>query len=89
MKNDFASLEGIVESIGSDVLDSNERATNEEYFYPGSIKLNSQSLLLTNGKVLPLQVGMSLKANIKLRKATFLQIFLGRFGDKANSLRSI
>ena len=32
--NDFAPIEGLVESIGSDVLDSNERVTNEEYFYP-------------------------------------------------------
>ena len=87
--NDFAPIEGIVESIGSDVLDSNERETNEEYFFPGRIKLNSQSLLLTNGKKLPLQVGMSLKANIKLRKVSYLKLLLGSFRDKAESIKSI
>ena len=87
--NDFAPIEGIVESIGSDVLDSNERATNEEYFFPGRIKLNSQSLLLTNGKKLPLQVGMSLNANIKLRKVSYLKLLLGSFRDKAESIKSI
>mgnify|MGYP001396833078 FL=1 len=87
--NDFASLEGIVESIGSDVLDPNEREIIEEYFFPGSIKLNSQSLLLSNGNELPLQVGMSLKANIKLRKVSYLKLLLGSFRDKADSIKKI
>ena len=87
--NDFAPIKGIVESIGSDVLDSNERETNEEYFFPGRIKLNSQSLLLTNGNKLPLQVGMSLNANIKLRKVSYLKLLLGSFRDKAESIKSI
>ena len=86
--NDFAPLEGIVESIGSDVLDLNEE-NNQEYFFPGRIKLNSQSLRLTNGNKLPLQVGMSLNANIKLRKVSYLKILLGSFRDKAESIKSI
>ena len=87
--NDFATLEGIVESIGSDVLDSNEQEINEEYFFPGRIKLNSQSLILTNGNKLPLQVGMSLKANIKLRKVSYLKLLLGSFKDKTESIQVI
>ena len=86
--NDFAPLEGVVESIGSDVLDLNEE-NNQEYFFPGSIKLNSQSLLLSNGDELPLQVGMSLKANIKLRKVSYLKLLLGSFRDKAELIKSI
>ena len=86
--NDFAPLEGIVDSIGSDVLDLNEE-NNQEYFFPGSIKLNSQSLLLNNGNELPLQVGMSLNANIKLRKVSYLKLLLGSFRDKAESIKSI
>ena len=86
--NDFAPLKGIVDSIGSDVLDLNEENT-QEYFFPGSIKLNSQSLLLKNGNELPLQVGMSLKANIKLRKVSYLKLLLGSFRDKADSIKSI
>ncbi len=86
--NDFAPLEGVVESIGSDVLDLNEE-NNQEYFFPGSIKLNSQSLFLNNGNELPLQVGMSLKANIKLRKVSYLKLLLGSFRDKADSIKRI
>ena len=86
--NDFAPLKGIVDSIGSDVLDLNEQ-NNQEYFFPGSIKLNSQSLILNNGNELPLQVGMSLKANIKLRKVSYLKLLLGSFRDKAESIQGI
>jgi len=86
--NDFAPVKGIVDSIGSDVLDLNAENT-QEYFFPGSIKLNSQSLLLKNGNELPLQVGMSLKANIKLRKVSYLKLLLGSFRDKADSIKSI
>ena len=84
--NDFAPLGGIIYSIGSDVLDLNEE-NNQEYFFSGSIKLNSQSLLLNNGNELPLQVGMSLKANIKLRKVSYLKLLLGSFRDKAESIK--
>ena len=87
--NDFAPLEGVVESIGSDVLDLNVEENNKEYFFPGSIKLNSQTLLLNDGNQLPLQVGMSLKANIKLRKVSYLKLLLGSFRDKAESIKSI
>jgi len=38
---------------------------------------------------LPLQVGMSLRASIKLRKVSYLQLLLGSFKDKADSLRKI
>ena len=53
------------------------------------IKLNSQSLILTNGKELPLKVGMSLQANIKLRKVSYLKLLLGSFRDKSESIQGI
>jgi HlyD family secretion protein len=51
--------------------------------------LNSQQFRLRSGQVLPLQVGMSLTANIKLRKVSYLQLLLGSFQDKAESLRRL
>ena len=53
------------------------------------IKASLQSLILSNGNKLPLQVGMSLKANIKLRKVSYLKLLLGSFRDKAESIKSI
>lgn len=86
---DFGVLEGKVKSVGSDALPPDQQKQRNEYRYPTTIKLSSQQLKIKSGKKLPLQVGMSLTANIKLRKVTYLQLLMGSFQDKADSLRQI
>jgi HlyD family secretion protein len=86
---DFGVLQGSVRQLGSDALPPDPSRQEVEYLFPATIKLASQQLKLKGGQRLPLQVGMSLTANIKLRKVTYLQMLLGGFKDKANSLRRI
>ena len=83
--NDFGALEGRVKRIGSDALPPDEK--NPIYRFPAEISLSAQALKLKDGTRLPLQVGMSLRANIKLRKVTYLQLLLGSFQDKASALK--
>jgi hemolysin D len=84
---DFGVLDGTLKSIGSDALPPDER--NQTYRFPAVIALNSQQFRVKSGQELPLQVGMSLTANIKLRKVTYLQLLLGEFKDKTESLRRL
>ena len=84
---DFGVLEGKVKSIGSDALPPSQIDNRPEYRYPAMIQLDSQQLKLKDGQVLPLQVGMSLISNIKLRKVSYLQLLLGTFQEKVDSLR--
>lgn len=86
---DFGVLEGEVKSIGSDALPPNQADNRPEYRYPAMIQLSSQQLKIKGGEQLPLQVGMSLTSNIKLRKVSYLQLLLGTFQDKVDSLRQI
>ena len=86
---DFGVLEGNVQQLGSDALEPDPTKQLLEYRYPATIKLESQLLKLKNGKQLKLQPGMSLSANIKLRKVSYLQLLLGGFRDKANSLQQL
>jgi hemolysin D len=86
---DFGVLEGTVRQVGSDALPPDPAKQETEYRYPALIQLRSQQLKLKGGKALPLQVGMSLTAHIKLRKVSYLQLLLGGFKDKADSLRRI
>jgi hemolysin D len=86
---DFGVLEGKVLQVGSDALPPDAQQNRDEYRYPTTIQLANQQLKLKSGRQLPLQVGMSLTANIKLRKVTYLQLLLGSFQDKADSLREI
>ena len=84
---DFGVLEGSVVKVGSDALEPEQ--LNQTYRYPAEIELDSQQLMLRSGQTLPLQVGMSLTANIKLRSVSYLQLLLGSFRDKTDSLRQV
>jgi HlyD family secretion protein len=85
--SDFGVLHGQVRRIGSDALPPDQ--LTQFYRFPVDIRLDTQKLRLRDGQALPLQVGMSLTANIKLRKVTYLQLLLSTFKEKADSLRSI
>ena len=85
--SDFGVLQGSLQRIGSDALPPDQLKQN--YRYPAEIRLSSQQLKLRNGTALPLQVGMSLTANIKLRKVSYLQLLLGEFKDKTDALKRL
>jgi HlyD family secretion protein len=84
---DFGVLQGTVRRIGSDALPPDQ--IKQFARFPVDIRLNSQQLKLKSGQSLPLQVGMSLTANVKLRKVTYLQLLLSTFKEKADALRKI
>ena len=75
--------------IGSDELELGSHQQRRELSFPVTIQLDDQQLRLKSGSSLPLQVGMSLTANIKLRKVSYLQLLLGEFQDKAESLQRL
>ena len=86
--SDFGVIKGTVTRVSTDALKPDPR--NQKGFrYPSNIKLETQYLKTESGKKLPLQAGMSLTANIKLRKVSYLQLLLGTFDSKANSLKEI
>ena len=85
--SDFGVLQGTVRKIGSDALPPDQ--LKQFYRFPVDIRLNSQQLKLKSGASLPLQVGMSITANVKLRKVTYLQLLLSDFKNKADALRRI
>ena len=87
--SDFGVLKGKVTRIGSDALDPDPQGQRRELSFPVIIQLDDQQLKLKSGSTLPLQVGMSLTANIKLRKVSYLQLLLGQFKDKAESLQRL
>ena len=85
---DFGIVKGIVDKISSDAL-APDPQLGKGFRFPADIKLESQTIKLKSGEELPLQAGMSLTANIKLRKVSYLQLLLGTFRDKASSLKKM
>jgi len=86
--SDFGVLEGKVKRIGSDALAPSQSEQRTEYKYPATIELEEQTFELQDGSSLPLQVGMSLSANIKLRKVSYLQLLFSKFESKTDALKS-
>ncbi|MFY7694837.1 MAG: HlyD family secretion protein [Cyanobium sp.] len=84
---DFGVIKGRVRKIGSDSLPPDQ--LKNFYRVPVDIALDTQTLKLKDGTTLPLQVGMSITANVKLRKVTYLQLLLSDFKNKADALRRI
>ena len=85
----FGVIKGKLKNIESDALPLNPNIGRFEYIYPASVMSKKQFLKLNDGSKLKLQVGMSLKANIKLREVTYLQLLFDRFEIKKDSLRRI
>ena len=85
--SDFGVLEGKVTKF-SDALAPSQIEQRNEYKYPATIELEEQTFKLQDGSSLPLQVGMSLSANIKLRKVSYLQLLFSNFEKKTDALKS-
>ena len=87
--SDFGVLEGKVSLIGSDALSPNSAEDIRTFSFPVTIDLSDQFLNLKDGNSLPLQTGMSVTANIKLRKVSYLRLLLSNFKSKTDSLKQI
>lgn len=87
--NDFGVLQGRVARVGSDTLPPDPATGRTTYRFPVIVTLTSQQLRLNNKRPLQLQVGMSLKAHIRLRKVSYFQLLTNSFRSKADALRRI
>ncbi|MBE9202360.1 HlyD family efflux transporter periplasmic adaptor subunit [Synechocystis salina LEGE 06099] len=85
--SEFGGVDGEVEYVGSDALPPDQ--TYQYYRFPVRIKLDSQELV-SQGREIPLQSGMSVTANIKVReKRTVMSIFTELFTKKIESLETV
>lgn len=85
--SEFGDIKGEVVSIGSDALPPDE--IHRYYRFPVKVQLDSQ-LLQTKGREIPLQSGMSVSVNIKVREdRTVMSLFTELFTKKVESLKQV
>ena len=84
---DFGILKGSISFISSNSSKINQN--DNRLFYKARVSLDNQSFETINGKNLDLKPGMSLKANIKLRKLSYLQLIFNTFSDKTKSIKQM
>ena len=84
--NEFGEIDGKIESIGSDVLEPD--SNYNFYRFPITIKLK-ETFIMHKNKELNLKTGMSLTANIVLRKRPVLSLFTERILPFWNGLEQL
>ena len=91
--NDFGYVPAVVERVGSDALTTEEQTRvlgteDKGLFYPATLRLERQSISLHQSQA-PLQAGMSLTANIKLRERRVISLLTGFFDDQRRNLERL
>ncbi len=84
--SEFGDVKGKLMWIGDDALPPDE--IYPFYRFPVKVKLQNQFLLI-NGRKVPLQSGMSINANIKVRSRTVMSIFTDLFSKSVESLKTV
>lgn len=84
--SEFGDIKGQLVWIGSDAEPPD--SIHPYYRFPAKVRLSRQSLLI-NGRQVPLQSGMSVSANIKVRSRTVMSIFTDLFAKSVESLKSV
>ncbi len=84
--SEFGDIKGKLIWIGSDALPPEQ--IRPYYTFPAKVSLNRQTLSV-NGRTVPLQSGMSISTNIKVRDRTVMSIFTDLFSRKTESLKNV
>ena len=84
--SEFGDIKGKLVSVGSDALEPDQ--IHPYYRFPVKVKIDQQ-FMGVKGKQVPLQSGMSLNTNIKLRSRTVMSIFTDLFVKQTESLKTV
>ena len=84
--SEFGDIKGKLVWIGSDALPPDQ--IYQYYRFPAKVRLEQQSLLI-NGRKVPLQSGMGVSTNVKLRERTVMSIFTDMFSSSVESLKTV
>ncbi|MBD2775713.1 HlyD family efflux transporter periplasmic adaptor subunit [Iningainema tapete] len=84
--SEFGDIKGKLVSLGSDALPPDQ--IYPFYRFPAKVQLDAQQLKV-NGRNIPLQSGMGVSTNVKIRERTVLSIFTDMFSSSIESLKNV
>ena len=84
---EYGELKGQIKSIGADALESKNRSNS--YYFPVKIQLENDELETKKGFSIPLQAGMTVTANIKLRERRLIEIVSDMFVNQQESIERL
>ena len=84
---EYGEIDGKIKSIGADALPPTQLI--RYYHFPVDISLTNSSLETRNGVNIPLQAGMTITTNLKLRDRRLIELLSDIFTDSSESLKRL
>lgn len=84
---EYGEINGEISQVGADALPPNETIRN--YHFPITLKLNRSNLETKDGSKIPLQAGMTITTNLKLRDRRLIELLGDLFNDRGESMKRL
>ena len=84
---EYGEIDGTIRSIGADSLPPNELIRS--YHFPVNLSLSRSNLETKDGTVIPLQSGMTITTNLKLRDRRLIELLSDLFTNRSESLKRL
>ena len=84
---EYGEINGKIQSIGADALPPTRLIP--AYHFPVDIKLNRSTLKTKEGAIIPLQSGMTITTNLKLRDRRLIELLSDLFTNRGESLKRL
>ena len=84
---EYGEINGEIDSIGADSLPPNEIIRS--YHFPVNLNLERSTLETKEGLKIPLQAGMTITTNLKLRDRRLIELLSDLFTNKSESLKRL
>ena len=84
---EYGEIDGTVTRIGADALPPTQ--TVRQYHFPVDLRLERSNLTTREGIKIPLQAGMTITTNLKLRDRRLIELLGDLFNDRSESLKRL
>ena len=84
---EYGEIDGRINRIGADALPPNELIRS--YHFPVDLSLERSTLETRDGTTIPLQAGMTITTNLKLRDRRLIELLGDLFNDRGESLKRL
>lgn len=84
---EYGEINGTISRIGADALPPTQ--VINQYHFPVDLKLERSNLETREGIKIPLQAGMTIKTNLKLRDRRLIELLGDLFNDRGESLKRL
>ena len=84
---EYGEIQGSISNIGADALPPD--GLIRTYHFPVDLELERSTLTTRDGVTIPLQAGMTITTNLKLRDRRLIELLSDLFANRGDSLKRL